>query len=48
MFSHFSTHFRPSGVVHPSMDNVHFRTLSCGEGAGLIKLFSFDEVKAVV
>jgi hypothetical protein len=48
VLSHFSPHFCPSGVVLPSMDNVHFRTLSHGEGADLIKLFSVEEVKAVV
>jgi hypothetical protein len=48
VLSHFSPHFCHSGVVLPSMDNVHFRTLSHGEGADLIKLFSVEEVKAVV
>jgi len=48
VFTHFSSHFCPSGVVRLSMDGVHFRTLSHGEGAGLIKLFSVEEVKAAV
>jgi len=48
VFSHFSSHFCARSVVHPSMESVCFRTLSHREGAGLIKPFSVDEVKAMV
>ena len=48
VFSHFSSHFSATGVEHPSMDGVHFRMLSQGEGAGLIKLFTVEEVKTTV
>jgi len=48
MFSNFPSHFRPRRVNRPSMDTLHFRSLSCREGAGLTKSFSMDEVKAAV
>jgi hypothetical protein len=46
--SHFASHFRASNVERPGLDNLQFRTLSLMEGGSLIKLFSLDEVKAVV
>jgi len=48
VFSHFSNHFRSINVERPSMGNVQFRTLSYREGAGLVKLFSIEEVKPTV
>jgi hypothetical protein len=41
VFSHFSTHFQPRRVNRPSMENLHFRSLSCRQGSSLIKPF-FD------
>jgi hypothetical protein len=48
VFEHFSTHFQNSSVDRPSMDGIQFRSLTCRQGAGLIKPFSLDEVKATV
>jgi len=48
VFSHFSSHFQPRRESRPSMDDLHFRSLSYREGAGFIKPFSIDEVKEPV
>jgi hypothetical protein len=48
VFSHFSTHFKAYDVVCPSIEDMSFPTLSYREGAGLVKLFSLEEVKAAV
>jgi len=48
VFSHFAAHFQPSRVDRPTMDDIHFLSLTCRQGAGLVKPFSMDEVKAAV
>jgi hypothetical protein len=48
VFSHFSAHFQNRRVSRPRMDGIQFWSLSCRQGAGLIKPSSFDEVKAAV
>jgi len=48
VFSHFSTHYKSVNVECPSMGNVQFRALSYREGAGLIRPFSVEELKAAV
>jgi len=46
--SHFSSHFQSRVEERPSMDGLHFRSLSHAEGGGLVKPFSLEEVKAAV
>jgi hypothetical protein len=48
VFSHFAQHFQAQHEERPCMDNLQFRSLSVGEGGGLIKPFSVDEVKDAV
>jgi len=48
VFSYFSNQFQARRSKRPSMEALHFRSLSCREGAGLIKPFSLDEEKAAV
>jgi len=48
VLSHFSTHFQSDYVDRPSMEALQFPSLSYREGAGLVKLFSVEEVKAAV
>jgi len=48
VFSHFSSHFQASQMVRPTVDDLHFRTLSFSEGGGLIKSFSVEDVKASI
>ena len=48
VFSHFSTHFKSHDVVRPSIEDLQFPSLSYREGAGLVKPFSLEEVKAAM
>ena len=48
VFTHFSSHFQPQHANRPSMESLHFRSLSYREGALLIRHFSVEEVKAAV
>jgi len=48
VFSHFAAHVHSSRDNRPMMDGIQFRSLSCRQGAGLIKPFSLDEVKAAI
>ena len=48
VFSHFSTHFKALDVMRPSIEDLQFPSLSYRKGAGLVKLFSLEEVKATV
>jgi len=48
VFSHFSTHFQSRTMERPSMEALHFPSLSYREGTGLVKPFSVEEVKAAV
>jgi len=48
VFSYFSSQFQARRSNRPSMEGMQFRSLSCREGADLIKPFSLDEVKAAV
>ncbi|MCI16757.1 endonuclease/exonuclease/phosphatase family protein, partial [Trifolium medium] len=48
VFSHFSSHFRASNTARPTVDDLHFRTLSFVEGGSLVKPFSVEEVRAAV
>jgi len=48
VFNHFSAHFQSTSVSRPSMENLHFKSLSVPQGVDLIKPFSVEEVKVVV
>jgi len=48
VYSHFSAHFQHCFANRPSLGDMQFRSLSCRQGAGLIKPFSLEEVKAAV
>ena len=48
VFSHFSSHFQETQMLRPTVEDLHFRTLSFTEGGGLIKPFSVEEVKAAI
>jgi hypothetical protein len=48
IYSNFSSHFQSRVEEWPSMQGLHFRSLSHAEGGGLVKLFSLEEVKVTV
>jgi hypothetical protein len=48
VYTHFSSHFQSRRDRRPSMEVMHFRSLSNRERADLTKPFSVDEVKAAV
>lgn len=48
VLSHFAAHFHSSHDNRPTMDDIQFRSVSCRQGACLIKPFSLDEVKVAV
>jgi len=48
VYSHFFSHFQACVVERPSMVGLQFRSMSYGEGVGLVKPFSVEEVKAAV
>ena len=48
VFTHFRAQFQPTQHRRPSMDALDFRTLSFTDGAGLVRLFTMEEVKAAV
>jgi len=48
VFDHFSTHFKAERVRRPSIQGLHFRKLSYGQGRMLTRPFSLEEVKQAV
>lgn len=48
VFNHFSSHFKVVTTDRPSVEGLHFHTLSYGEAGNLTKPFSLDEVKQAV
>jgi hypothetical protein len=48
VFSHFAAHFQSTRESRPTMDGLQFQSLSCRQGASLIKPFSAEEVKEAV
>jgi len=48
VFNHFSSHFKAHRVSRPSMEGLHFRSLSIREGTNLTKPFSLEEVKTAM
>ncbi|GAU50260.1 hypothetical protein TSUD_409060 [Trifolium subterraneum] len=48
VFSYFSSHFRAGNVARTTVEGLQFSTLSLAEGVSLVKLFSIEEVKAVI
>jgi len=48
VYNHFSSHFQSTNVNRPSMEGLHFHTLSHVEGVSLIQPFLVEEVKSAV
>jgi len=48
VFTHFGSHFQPVQAHRPSMEALNFRTISFNDGECLVRLFTVEEVKAVV
>jgi len=48
VFNHFSSHFQPRRANRLSLESLHFRSLSYGEVALLVRPFLVEEVKAAV
>ena len=48
IFQHCGNHYKALQVTRPSMENLHFKSLTAEEGGDLVKPFSLEEVRQAV